>query len=185
MKDMASAKNGADDDANPTDNDRVTDRARRRRPNWTVEEALEDGQAAVKRGSGLPLRPSAEKALFDHYRPFFEDKWKAGDDWHAARGHIMMLSQFVGALACLLTILKNFVNKRSAPTAVDATSAVQAAEAVSWVSKLCRTGGWCPTKEMSVILEEILTQDLATRLHASKLSADQAAQLKAISDMLK
>lgn len=154
-------------------------------PSWTVEEALEDGQAAVKRGSGLPLRPSAEKALFDHYRPFFEEKWKAGDDWHAARAHIMMLSQLVGALACLLTIAKDFANKRSAPTAVDATSAVQAAEAVSWISKLCWAGGWCPDKPLSDIFEEILTQDLASRRFAEKLSSDQAAQLKAISDQLK
>lgn len=178
---MASPKNGAEDDAKPAANGR----ARRGQATWTVEEALEDGQAAVKRGSGLPLRPSAEKALFDHYRPFFEDKWKDGADWHAAREHIMMLSQFVGALACLLTIVKDFANKRSAPTAVDATSAVQAAEAVSWISKFCWFGGWCPSTPLSDILEEILTQDLATRFDAGKLSSDQAAQFKAISDMLK
>lgn len=177
---MPKATNGTDDAASAANG-----RASRGPLNWTVEEALEDGQAAVKRGSGLPLRPSAEKALLDHFRPYFEDKWKAGDDWHAAREHIMMLSQFIGSLACLLTIVKDFANKRSAPTAVDATSAVQAAEAVSWISKLCWLGGWCPSKPLSDIFEEILTQDLASRRFAEKLSSDQAAQLKAISDQLK
>lgn len=182
---MTRTKSGASDGANSASKAK-TKVAAKAKPNWTVEEALEDGQAAVKRGSGLPLRPSAEKALFDHYRNYFEDQWKAGADWHGARERIMMLSQFVGALACLLTIVKNFASKRSAPVAVDAESAVQAAELVSWIAKLCWTGGWCPNNTpLSDILEEVLTQDLATLFPVGRLSSVQSAQLETISKTLK
>ena len=149
-------------------------------PNWTVREALEDGQAAVRRGSGLPLRPSAEEALFRHYRPLFTKQWKDAKDWHAARAHILMLSQLVGGLACLLTLAKDFVNKRSTPVAVDAKSAVQAAEVIAFVSRLCIQGGWCPNSTpISAILAELLQElaPLGHRIPAASLSKSDAKVL--------
>ncbi|HVS01389.1 MAG TPA: hypothetical protein VMT16_01345 [Thermoanaerobaculia bacterium] len=126
------------------------------KPNWTVDDALDEVVAAIEEGNGpLTLAADARTGLRSFYRKSFEDMHAAGEDWNVAKKNVLLLSNAVGALAAVIEIYTSFPKP---PGRISSKNALAAAEAIAY-SKICdpsrpkKTGGWCtgsvPLREAS------------------------------------